>query len=126
MKKTTNQKLRFIIISGIILVSGLLIFFFISKDKNEDEKLVSFAKCLSQKGAVMYGAYWCPHCQNEKKNFGDAFKYINYVECTKNLNECLSLGIKGYPTWILNGKRLEGEQGLDKLAKESGCLLTEE
>jgi len=28
-----------------------------------------FAKCLTQKGAKMYGTFWCPHCQNQKKEF---------------------------------------------------------
>ena len=70
-----------------------------------------FAKCLSSKGAVMYGAYWCPHCQNEKKAFGDSFRLINYVECTEETSKCLAEKINGYPIWIFpDGKRLEGEQ----------------
>ena len=90
-----------------------------------------FAKCLSSKDAVMYGAYWCPHCQNEKKSFGDSFRFVNYIECTQETGKCLTEKINGYPTWIFpassaggpDGKRFEGEMGLERLSRESGCLL---
>jgi hypothetical protein len=94
--------------------------------------LNSFAQCLSQKGAVMYGTYWCPHCQNEKAAFGSAFSYVNYVECTQETSKCQAAGIQGFPTWIFpdtstssaqGGRRFEGEQGLKKLSEESGCVL---
>lgn len=86
--------------------------------------LDTFAKCLTENGVTMYGAAWCPHCQNEKKAFGNSFQYIQYVECPKNPSLCLSQGINGYPTWIFSdGKRLEGEQGIQKLMQESGCIL---
>ena len=68
------------------------------KDNNYD----SFAKCLTEKGAVMYGAKWCAHCIEQKDVFGDSFKYINYVECPDNINICLAAGINGYPTWIIS------------------------
>jgi len=72
----------------------------------------------------MYGAVWCSHCQSEKNAFGDSFKYVPYVECPDDPQKCLSLGITGYPTWILpDGKRLLGEQGIEKLSQESGCVL---
>lgn len=86
--------------------------------------LDSFAKCLAEKEVTMYGANWCSHCQNEKKAFGSAFRYVPYVECPKNPKQCLDLGIDGYPTWIFkNGRKLVGEQGIEMLAQESGCSL---
>lgn len=86
--------------------------------------LDSFAQCLTEKGAVMYGADWCPHCQNEKKAFGESFQFISYVECPKEPKKCLDVGINGFPTWIFpDGRKLEGEQGIEKLSQESGCLL---
>ena len=87
--------------------------------------LDSFAKCLAEKAVTMYGADWCPHCQKEKKAFGSAFKYVPYVECPQNPKKCLDLGVDGYPTWIFkDSRRLAGEQGLEKLAQESGCALS--
>lgn len=80
----------------------------------------------------MYGAESCPHCQNEKKAFGSSFRYIPYVECPDDPQKCIAAGVNVYPTWIFPaspagppaGRKLEGEQGIEKLAKESGCPLT--
>jgi len=83
------------------------------------------AQHLTATNAKMYGAYWCPHCLDQKKAFGDAKKLVPYVECDpKGENPqpalCQQKGIKGYPTWEINGKMLSGERSLDELATESG------
>lgn len=72
-------------------------------------KYDSLAKCLTDKGVKMYGAYWCPHCQNQKKAFGDSFKYINYTECADpnvegQLEVCQKAKIESYPTWEVPAK----------------------
>ena len=86
--------------------------------------LTGFAQCLADKKVTMYGAEWCPHCQNQKKLFGDAWKFIPYVECPQDPKRCIDLGIKGYPTWIFaDGTTLEGEQSLATLDEKSGCRL---
>ncbi len=116
---------KFIIftIGGILIV--VMVFVLSASENKNNPALDIFAKCLSEKGVTMYGVDWCPHCQNEKKEFEDSFKYVNYVECPKEPQKCLALGIEGYPTWIFaDGKRLVGEQGLEKLVKESECALT--
>lgn len=59
----------------------------------------AFAKCLTEKGWVMYGAEWCGHCKVQKALFGDSFKYIKYIECPDNTQLCLDKEISGYPTW---------------------------
>lgn len=105
-----------VLIVGAIFLPGL--------KKNEANALNGFAQCLSQKGLTMYGAYWCSHCQNEKKAFGNSFQYVKYVECTKEAKACTDAGIKGFPTWITaDGARFEGEQGVEKLAEISSCVL---
>jgi len=86
------------------------------------DKNAALAKCLTEKGAKMYGASWCSHCANQKKMFGDAFQYIDYVECdTTGQEECNSAGIEGYPTWTINGQKYPGETSLENLAQLSGC-----
>lgn len=88
-----------------------------------------FAQCLADKGVTMYGAWWCPHCKDQKALFGSAFKKVNYVECSPNQTkgmsqECTDAGIKGYPTWVLADKtQLSGVQTFEKLAEKSGCEL---
>jgi len=86
-------------------------------------KYDNFAKCLSQKGVVMYGAEWCTHCKNQKAMFGDSFKYVTYVECTTSEAACTAAGVSGYPTWIINGKAYPGEQTLQSLSTLTGCPL---
>jgi glutaredoxin len=86
----------------------------------------ALAQCLTEKGVVMYGADWCPHCQNQKKLFGPSFQYVTYIECPKEPKVCLEKNITGYPTWLVaDGTRLEGEQSLAKLAEVSGCRVEE-
>jgi hypothetical protein len=60
----------------------------------------SFAKCVTEKGFVLYGAESCSHCKAQKELFGESFQYIKYVECPDNIQFCLDKGINGYPTWI--------------------------
>jgi glutaredoxin len=88
-----------------------------------------FAQCLTDSGTVMYGAYWCPHCQNQKAMFGSSFDYAPYVECDPRGDNaqpelCNEKGIQGYPTWIFSdGTQRSGEVPLRTLAALSGCEL---
>lgn len=107
-----------------VAIIVVIVFWLAGSGGKVEAGTVELAACLASKNITMYGADWCSHCQNEKKAFGDAFKRVPYVECPDNPQKCIDAGIKGYPTWIWpDGKRLEGEQGLEKLAKESGCPL---
>lgn len=86
----------------------------------------ALAKCLTEKGAKMYGASWCGHCNNQKAAFGDAFQYVDYVECDEsgpdpNPSACAAAGVQAYPTWIIAGTQHLGEQKLEELAQLSGC-----
>jgi len=83
----------------------------------------ALALCLTEHDVTMYGTEWCPHCQNQKKAFGSAFKEINYVDCDKDRNACEQAGVQGYPTWNINGQNYPGEQSLDKLAQLAGCEI---
>ncbi len=107
---------------AIVLISG--VFFLVSRPPQGVKNYDLFAKCLAEKKLTMYGADWCPHCQAEKKLFGNSFKYVPYVECPNNPQLCLEKGVNGYPTWIdAAGNKYEGEQGLNKLAEISECKL---
>jgi hypothetical protein len=85
------------------------------------------AKCLTEKGAKMYGTWWCSHCERQKLMFGSAFADVNYVECSPNRTRetaqaCLDDGIKGFPTWrFADGTELNGEQEPETLAQKAGC-----
>ena len=90
----------------------------------------TFAQCLTEKGATFYGAFWCPHCQNQKKMFGNSIDYVNYVECSTpdgkgQLEVCAEKGISGYPTWMFSDGTTEaGELTFARLAEKTGCELS--
>lgn len=90
-----------------------------------------FASCLKEKDAVFYGAFWCTHCQAQKKLFGSSAKLLPYVECSLangkgQIQECIDKKIAGYPTWeFADGSRLNGEIPLVKLAEKTSCVLPE-
>ncbi|MFC1741125.1 hypothetical protein ACFL3V_01135 [Nanoarchaeota archaeon] len=87
------------------------------------EGLDGFAQCLSEKGAVMYGTYWCSHCNAQKADFGDAFSHIEYVECSDQKELCAENDVQGFPTWIIDGAKYEGRQPLSRLSALTGCDL---
>ena len=79
---------------------------------------------LRLKGAVFYGAWWCPHCFHQKNLFGtEAGQRLPYVECDKDdagRQRCAAASIRAFPTWDLNGERREGVQSLEDLKLWSG------
>ena len=117
MKKTIEKVL---LILGIVIVIGVTYFsisgYFVKPNNFDD-----FAKCLTSKGATMYGAEWCGHCKEQKAMFVQSFKYVNYVECPENQALCQQKGITGYPTWIINGIQYPGVQSFEKLKELTGC-----
>ncbi len=92
-------------------------------------KYDDFAKCLKDKGAVFYGAFWCSHCNNQKKAFGSAVEFLPYVECSTpdgkgQLQVCVDKNIEGYPTWVFpDGSRQSGEVPFETLSSKTGCTL---
>ena len=85
------------------------------------------AKCLTANKVKFYGAWWCPHCADQKELFGNSMRYVNYVECStpdgKDTTEiCKEADIKSYPTWVFaDGSRKTGEIPLETLAASAGC-----
>ncbi|NOQ56108.1 MAG: hypothetical protein GQ477_04885 [Nanohaloarchaea archaeon] len=78
---------------------------------------------MTDNSAKMYGAEGCSHCQNQKKEFGKSFEYIDYVECPENEFECKNAGVTGYPTWSIDGTNYPGTQTFARLSELSGCPL---
>jgi thiol-disulfide isomerase/thioredoxin len=111
----------------IIVVVGLGYLWFVQV--NKPGRLDDFAKCIKESGAKFYGAFWCPHCQDQKELFGSSKKHLPYVECStpdsnSQLQVCKDAKVAAYPTWeFADGSRLEGEISLEKLAEKSGCML---
>uniref|UniRef100_A0A6N2N436 Vitamin K epoxide reductase domain-containing protein n=1 Tax=Salix viminalis TaxID=40686 RepID=A0A6N2N436_SALVM len=95
---------------------------------------ISLARHLQSIGAKMYGAFWCSHCQEQKQIFGkEATELLNYVECfpdgfrkgSKMIKACADAKLEGFPTWVINGQVLSGDQELSELAKVSEFKIEE-
>jgi hypothetical protein len=97
--------------------------------RKRGSRLDSFAQCLAVKQAKMYGAYWCPHCTDQKEMFESSFAYVPYVECgvpgsRDEAQVCKEAGIKHFPTWeFAAGDRQEGTLSPQALGAKTGCSL---
>ena len=93
---------------------------------------IKLAEHLTKEGAVMYNAYWCPHCHDQKEMFGkEAAEKLNLVECAKdgfnNKKElCDAKGITGFPSWEINGSIDSGVKSLKELAELSNYKNTKD
>jgi thiol-disulfide isomerase/thioredoxin len=89
-------------------------------------KYDDFAQCLTDKGARFFGAYWCPHCKEQKALFDNSNK-LPYIECSTpngqgQLEQCISENITGYPTWkFQNGDVVEKVMQFSELEEKTGC-----
>ncbi|MDQ3089935.1 MAG: hypothetical protein M3Q24_02155 [bacterium] len=107
----------------VILVGWLI------KTPGKAGELDGFATCIKDKGALFYGAFWCPHCQNQKALFGRSAKLLPYVECSNpdgktQTKECTDKGISGYPSWVFaDGTKEGGVVTLERLSELTSCQI---
>jgi hypothetical protein len=125
--QATGYPTRKIVTIALILAAfAVVIYLGVRKRSN---RLDVFAKCVAAKQTTMYGAYWCPHCAEQKEMFESSFHYIPYVECgvpgsRDEAQVCKDAGIKHFPTWQFgDGERREGTQPLATLGAKTGCAL---
>ena len=128
-----NIKIFFLIIGLLVLGTIGTVIIRAGSAPAGPAKYDTFAKCLKEKGATFYGAFWCPHCQAQKKLFGSSAQYLPYVECSTldsrgQLQICKDKKIEGYPTWELaDSTRLPIENGagitLETLSTKTSCPL---
>ena len=114
-----ERRIRTIIIVAAVVLSTVLVYYAIVPPGKYD----SFAKCLTEKGVVMYGADWCTACMAQKAFFGTSFSFVNYTRCSDNEALCTAKGVDHFPTWEINGNLTVGAQQLSTLANLSGCAL---
>ena len=91
----------------------------------EEPKVRALAEHLAKGNAKFYGAYWCPHCEDQKLMFGASANRLPYIECSPQGTRgplakiCSDARIERFPTWIIGGNRHEGVLTLEELAKLS-------
>lgn len=125
MKKlSTTTSIILLAIVAVIGLVGLAVW-----QNIKPSPYVAFAQCLSDKGATVYEAWWCPHCQDQKAMFGSAAKYLNTVECGTargQISKELCPDVRATPTWTdAEGNSYEGARSLENLGELYGCELPE-
>jgi uncharacterized membrane protein len=83
------------------------------------------ARHLTNSGVKFYGAFWCPHCKDQKAMFVKAAGLLPYIECDPRSpvgqpQVCQAAGIRAFPTWDISDRRFEGVLSLEDLAKLTG------
>src|SRR3989338_4090563 len=94
------KKILYILIA-LAVVAGIV---WLIVTPGKPSKLDDFAKCINDSGTTFWGAFWCPHCQNQKAMFGKSAQYLPYKECSTpdgkgQMQICKDAGITTYPTW---------------------------
>lgn len=123
--KSSKKYYVWITIGIILLLGGFWISSYFSSPGKYDE----FAACIKDSGAKFYGTFWCPHCQNQKAEFGKSAKLLPYIECSTTdgkgqLPVCQQAKIDSYPTWeFSDGTRQSGEVPIETLAEKTNCIL---
>ncbi len=69
---------RIRITTGILFVIsiGLAVFIYMENLPPPAYLYDSLAHCITQSGATFYGAFWCPHCRDQKTKFGTGAQYL--------------------------------------------------
>jgi hypothetical protein len=126
---TSSRNWGRIAIYAVLIVAAFGLAYYLRN--RAQHKRDGFARCLGERGVKMYGAWWCPHCQEQKEKFGASFEYAPYVECGIKgdvhgvAQVCKEQGIKHYPTWQFppTGERVESIFTLEELSDRTGCAL---
>ncbi len=117
---------NFLISKGVMVVVAMIALHGLYDDwfvAPADPKLEALAEHLDDSGAVFYGAFWCPACNDQKDVFGKAADALPYFECSPNGRnagmafECAAEEIRDFPTWIIGERRLTGIQTPEDLAR---------
>ena len=117
-KPKNNKKILIISIVSIVfvLIVGGISFSYINTLK--PGALDDFAQCLTEKGAIMYGATSCQYSHAQQGMFGNSKKYLDI----RNFNE--DPNVRTTPTWLINGEYYPNVQTFDRLASLTGCGLS--
>ncbi|MEW5896758.1 MAG: vitamin K epoxide reductase family protein [Nanoarchaeota archaeon] len=132
VKPASKEYLKTIKVWVISFLAVSLVLFLVFNIKAlTEEDYSSLAKCIAEKGINLYSSFLCGHCYQQKQLLGDAFKYINEIEChpegkNSQTEQCMKKKITGTPTWVMepNGvevKRQSGFMTIEELKEFSGC-----
>ena len=117
---------KFMIWGGIVVL--LLAAAYAAGWYHRNHRYDSLAECMASKQVKMYGAYWCPHCADQKEILGKSSRFV-YVECgvpgsRAEQEQCIAQGVKLFPTWrFADGALTPGVFTAQELSDRTGCSL---
>lgn len=116
-KPKNNKKILIISIVSIAfaLIAGGFGFSYLNSLK--PGPLDELAQCLTDKGAIMYGASFCQYSLAQKKMFGNSARYLDVRDFSENPN------VETTPTWLINGNYYKNVQTFDRLSSLTGCKV---
>ena len=120
-----RSSIRLALTTGVAILGMVVVGCSSAADTASTSYEKQLAEHLTAQNATMYGAFWCPHCADQKELFGKAVKYLPYVECDPDGEDpqpqlCRDKNIAGYPTWEIDGEFYPGTRSLQELARLSG------
>lgn len=124
MKINTSWVITIVAVAAII--GGVLWY------SNKPGQYDTFASCIKDSGAKFFGAFWCPHCQEQKALFGKSAKLLPYIECSTPSGDsqtqiCKDNDIASYPTWEFPGSgRVTGVLSFAELASSTSCTIVKD
>jgi hypothetical protein len=129
IESAASRKWRRIAIYAVLIVAAFGLAYYLGN--RSQHRYDALARCLTERGVKMYGAWWCPHCVEQKEKFGASFGYVPYVECgikgdVHGVSQvCKDENVKHYPTWQFppTGERVERIFTLQELSDRTGCSL---
>jgi hypothetical protein len=112
IKTSSRNWGRIAIYAALIVAAFGLAYYLNNRSRHKND---AFARCLTERGVKMYGAWW----------------YVPYVECgikgeTHGQSQvCKDENVKHYPTWQFppTGERVERIFSLQELSDRTGCAL---
>ncbi|MEM4330522.1 MAG: hypothetical protein QW273_00760 [Candidatus Pacearchaeota archaeon] len=124
MEKKKEELTPVLLFALAFIVILVLAFFFNQleilplKDNNITESVKEDVfSCIFKKNITLYGKSNSLYFKEQKEELGDIFKYLNFVDCSKE--ECIGISI--LPLWIVNNKTYYGALSKEILIKIAGC-----
>lgn len=118
------SKERFIIIAILVVLAIVAVFLVTQRYINHaydndypDEEII---KCMANR-TILLTSPGCGHCALQKELLGDYLELFNEISCVDNPMLCLSYGITGVPTWVVNNETYAGRKSWDELREITGC-----
>lgn len=97
-----------VIIFAIIMIAIIALMTMVVRGSSVSGKYDSLTQSLAKEGVSFFGAFWCPHCQ-EQESWLDASRQKLaaiglYKECSNPDQSqtpiCIANKIESYPTWV--------------------------